>query len=79
MFVLFNFIHICPLIPAEDSPSPPVIAQVVKNAHQGSDLVPCSILGNTLLTFRNKQTMRVLHVYLNSIAYSAPKIDSQTI
>jgi hypothetical protein len=57
------FYTFCPLIP-EDSPSPPAIAQVVKNVHQGLDLVPCSIFRNTLLTFRNKQTLRVSHVYL---------------
>jgi hypothetical protein len=54
-------LYICPLKP-EVSPSPPVIAQAVKNVHQGLDLVLCSIFMNTLLTFSNKQTLRVLHV-----------------
>jgi hypothetical protein len=36
----------------------------VKNVHQGLDLVPCSIFRSTLLIFSNKQTLRVLHVYL---------------
>jgi hypothetical protein len=68
------FYTFCPLIP-EDSPCPPVIPRVVKNVHQGLDLVPCSIFRNTLLTFRNKQTLRVSHVYLLNEVSSRVAVD----